>query len=101
MGTRIEFRGADRIRLERLVANGNTAQKHARRARIILLTAAGLSNTETARQSRTSLPTVRRWQKRFQEAGVDGLLKDATRSPGTPPLSPETVEKVVALTLQE
>jgi transposase len=100
MGERIALGEADRGRLEALVANGNTAQKHVRRARIILLSARGLSQAETARQSGTSLPTIRRWQARFRQAGVDGLLRDATRPPGTPPLSPETVERVVALTLQ-
>ena len=98
---RIELCEADRRRLERLVANGNTAKKHVGRARIVLLTAAGLRNAEIARQSRTSLPTVRRWRKRFQAVGVDGLLKDATRAPGTPALPPTTVERVVALMLRE
>ncbi len=55
MGARFELSRADRVRLERLVANGNTAQKHVRRARIILLTAAGLSNAEIARQSSTAV----------------------------------------------
>jgi transposase len=100
MGTRVELSEANRVRLERLVANGNTAQKHVRRARVVLLMAEGLSNAETTRQSCSSLQTVRRWQKRFQEAGVDALLKDATRPPGTPPLPPQTVERVVELTLQ-
>src|SRR3712207_905644 len=101
MGERIELGEADRGRLEALVANGNTAQKHVRRARIILLSARGLRQAETTRQSGTSLPTVRRWQARFRQAGVDGLLRDATRPPGTPSLSAETVERVVTLTLQE
>jgi transposase len=101
MEARIELNEGERARLERLVANGNTAQKHVRRARIVLLTAEGLSNAEAARQSHTSLPTVRRWQKRFRAKGVDGLLKDATRPPGTPPVPPETVERVVELTLQK
>ena len=100
MEERIVLSDADRERLEALVANGNTAQKHVRRARIILLSAQGLSQAETGRQSGTSLPTIRRWQARFQQAGVEGLLRDATRPPGTLPLPPEMVERVVALSLQ-
>lgn len=100
MDERITLSDDDRKPLMALVVNGNTAQKHVRRARIILLSARGLSQAETARQSGTSLPAVRRWQVRFRQAGVDGLLRDATRPPGTQPLSPETVERVVALTLQ-
>ena len=40
---------------------------------------------------------VWRWQQRFAEQGVDGLLRDKTRKPGRPCLA-ETVARVVALT---
>lgn len=33
--------------------------------------------------------------------GVEGLLRDKTRPPGTPPLGVEAAERVVALTLGE
>ena len=42
-------------------------------------------------------PSVWRWQQRFAEAGVDGLLRDKTRKPGKAPLSAETVAKILAL----
>ena len=38
---------------------------------------------------------VWRWQERFMQAGVDGLLRDKTRPPRIPPLAREVVEKVV------
>jgi hypothetical protein len=41
---------------------------------------------------------VWRWQQRFAEEGVDGLLRDKTRKPGKPPIPAETVAHVVALT---
>jgi hypothetical protein len=44
---------------------------------------------------------VWRWQQRFAEAGVDGLLRDKTRKPGKAPLSAETVAKVLALPCAE
>jgi hypothetical protein len=34
---------------------------------------------------------VWRWQRRFAEQGVSGLLRDKTRPPGTPPLPADTV----------
>src|SRR5262249_37957428 len=49
----------------------------------------------------TSEPTVRRWLERFTAQGVDGLLRDATRPPGRPPLAKAMVERVVAMTLHE
>ena len=43
-----------------------------------------------------SRPTVWRWQQRFAESGVDGLLRDKTRKPGKPPIAAETTARVVA-----
>jgi hypothetical protein len=45
-----------------------------------------------------SRPTVWRWQQRFAEAGVDGLLRDKTRKPGKTPIPAETTARIVALT---
>ena len=45
-----------------------------------------------------------RWcgvQRRFAEAGVDGLLREASRKPGKAPLGDATVQRVVALTCAE
>ena len=39
-----------------------------------------------------------RWQRRYAEAGVAGLLRDKTRAPGKQPVAIETVDKVLALT---
>jgi hypothetical protein len=51
-----------------------------------------------ARRVGIGRPAVWRWQRRFAEAGVDGLLRDATRKPGKAPLGEEVVRRVVALT---
>ena len=91
----------DRARLAAIVADRKAPQKHVWRARIILLTAESHGTMEIMCRTGKSKPTVWRWQRRFMEEGVDGLLRDKTRPPGKAPLSPETVERVVALTLQE
>ena len=52
---------------------------------------------EVARQVGSSRPAVWRWQQRFAEEGVDGLLRDKTREPGKAPLPLETVAKVLTL----
>jgi hypothetical protein len=41
---------------------------------------------------------VWRWQQRFAESGVEGLLRDKTRKPGKAPLAADTTAQVVALT---
>jgi transposase len=91
----------DRVRLEAIVANGNAPQKHVWRAKIILATADGCGTAEIMRRSGRSKPVVWTWQERFMREGVDGLLRDPTRPPGTPPLPAATVRHVLDLTLGE
>ena len=50
-----------------------TAQALALRARIVLLSAEGRSNTEVARQVRVTLATVGKWRQRFLRLRRDGL----------------------------
>jgi transposase len=94
----VDASAADRARLEAVVANRNSPQKHVWRARIVLLTADGLGTVEIMRRTGKSKTCVWRWQERFMAAGVDGLLRDKTRPSRVPPLSAEVVERVVALT---
>src|SRR5215211_6073328 len=96
---RIEVPAADRDRLENLVRNRNTPQKGVWRARIVLLAGEGLRATEVAARVGTSTLTVRR--RRYAQAGVEGLLKDATRPPGRKPLSTAVIQRVVDMTLHE
>ena len=89
---------ADRARLEAVVADRDSPQKHVWRAAIVLATAEGLGTAAIMRRAGVSRPCVRRWQERFAAEGVAGLLRDETRKPGTPPLPQATVERVVDLT---
>ena len=91
----------DRARLEAIVADRNRPQKHVARARIILYSAERLDVAGVARRAGISRPAVWRWQQRYAEAGIDGLLRDATRKPGKPPTPEPSVQRVVALTCSE
>jgi transposase len=91
----------DRTRLAAIMADRNRPQKHAARARIILASAERLEVAEVARRAGVSRPAVWRWQQRFAEAGVDGLLRDRTRKPGKPRTADAVVQRVVALTCGE
>jgi transposase len=90
---------ADRRRLAVFVENRNSPQKHVWRAEIVLLSATGAGTVEIMRRTGKSKTCVWRWQERFAQEGVDGLLRDKTRPSRIPPLEPEVVERVVALTL--
>ena len=76
----------DRAELEAIVADGNTRQKIAKRARIVLLTAEGTGVMAIMRQVEVSKTSVWRWQERFAEAGVVGLLQGTV--PGSPARRP-------------
>ena len=100
-GVTVELSPEDRVRLNKLVANRNTPKKHAWRAEIVLLTVDGVGTMEIMRRTGQSKPTVWRWQARFAEAGVDGLLRDKTRPPGKKPLPAAVVLQVVTKTTTE
>ena len=91
----------DRARLATIAADRNRPQKHAARARIILASADRLDVAEVARRAGVGRPAVWRWQQRFAEAGVDGLLRDKTRKPGKARTADTVVQRVVALTCGE
>ena len=91
----------DRERLERLVRSPTAAQKVVLRARIVLLGAAGAGVRETARELRTTPPTVMLWRGRFASGGVQAILKEAPR-PGRPrQIQADLVAEVVRRTLAE
>ena len=100
-GISITVSSADRRRLQAVVRNRNTPQKHVWRAQIVLLTADGVGTNEIMRQTGTSKVCVWRWQERFMHEGVDGLLRDKTRPSRVPPLSVDVAERIVALTLSD
>jgi transposase len=93
--------GEDRARLEALVADRNQPLKHVQRAWIVLHSADRLPVAEVARRTGVGRPAVWRWQRRYADQGVAGLLRDKTRKPGKPPTPEATVARVVAMTCGE
>ncbi len=89
---------SDRRRLEAIVSDRNSPLKHAWRARIVLLSADGVGTNAIMAEVGASKTSVWRWQERFMEEGVDGLLQDKTRPPGKAPLPDALVREVVRLT---
>src|SRR3954451_12466457 len=100
-GTVISLSTSDRSRLEGIVSNRNASQKNVWRAEIVLLSAEGLGTVEIMRRTGKSKTCVWRWQERFAEEGVDGLLRDKTRPPRVAPLGQEDIDRVVPLTATE
>jgi len=100
-GIEVRLGPGDRERLEGVIGSGNSPQKHVWRARIVLLSAAGVGTMAIQRQTGKGKPTIWRWQARFMAEGVDGLLHEATRPAGKPPLTAAVIERVVEMTLAE
>jgi putative transposase len=69
-----------------------------RRAKIILLSAEGVSNTEIAVRINTSQPTVCQWRKRYIQRGIQGLHDEL--KPGRPrSIEDDKVAMVIRRTL--
>src|SRR3546814_17559668 len=75
---------ADQSRLEAIVADRNSPQKHVWRCRIVLLTAAGLGTNAIMREAGVAKTAVWRWQDRFAGEGVEGPVRDKTRPSRVP-----------------
>jgi transposase len=92
---------ANRVRLEAIITDRNSTSKAVWRAEIVLATADGLGTNAIMKRTGKSKPCVWRWQERYVEEGVDGLLRDKTRPPGKKPLSAAVKRKVLAKTASE
>src|SRR6188768_4541102 len=100
-GIVVEVTTAERDRLEAVIADRNSPQKHVWRAGIVLATAEGLGTVAIMRRTSKSKTVVWRWQERFAQEGGDGLLRDKTRPSRVKPFGPEVAERIIALTLAE
>ena len=97
---RSPFRPPMFVGLKVLVQDRNTPED-VWPAEVVLLTADGVGTNEIMRRGAKSKTCVWRWQERFIEEGLDGLLRDKTRPSCIKPLGAETAERVVARTLGE
>jgi len=101
----IELTDIEQQALDDLVRRHGTPQQLAKRARIVLLAAAGQNNAQIARELNVSIDMVRLWRERWlilRAASLDDLpvldrLRDAPR-PGAPRrITAEQVCQIVAL----
>jgi len=99
-GISVTVTPADRVRLDAIVLDRNSPQKHVWRARIVLLTADGKGTNAITKAAGKDKTAVWRWQERFMREGIQGLTRDKTRPSRIAPLPAETVDRVVALTNQ-
>src|SRR5450756_497099 len=89
-----------RLVLERWVAAHGTPQSVAMRARIVLMAAAGESNSAIARQLSVSRPTVIMWRARFAAGGLAALTEVKPGRGRKRTISAAQVKAIVAATTQ-
>jgi putative transposase len=100
---------AERRELERMVCAHRTGQALVRRARVVLLAAAGYSNTDIARLVPMDVEAVGLWRRRWagwrglplEELSVADRLADAPRPGVQPRLSAEQLCQIVALACEQ
>lgn len=85
--------------LDALVGRTSAPAGVVRRARVILLSAAGLSGAEVAARLDLSPEAVSRIRRRFVHEGVDGLADHPKAGRRDHAVPPETVEQIVQLAL--
>ena len=90
---------ADRAQLADVMANGNTPQKLAVRARILLMLADRVRPSHIATRLALSRNHVHYWMRRYLAQGVSGVLHDAPRPGRRKRITAEHVATIVNTTL--
>ena len=88
---------ADQIRLRALIEDPRTSRIAVQRAEIVLLAAKGCGLSEIRWRTGRHRDVVAQWQRRYQEAGVDGLLNGQPWLYGPPPSIVELRTRYAAL----
>jgi transposase len=95
----LEVPERDRVKLERRARDRGAPARVAERARIVLLSAEGLTGPEIAERVGCSEPTVVKWRSQYARSGLAGL-EDALR-PGGPKtvLTEEAIAEILSATV--
>jgi transposase len=100
-GKAVEIRldDAERAELIGLARGQKTAQALARRARVVLLAADGLTNRAISERLELGPHAVGIWRERFAERGLDGLFDEPR--PGAPrKIGDDAIAETIRLTLE-
>jgi transposase len=97
----VQLSNEQRQTVEQWARGRSLPARQVERARIILLAAEGKQDLEIAAELRITNQQAARWRKRFLQAGLAALEKDAPRPGRTPSISNVTVQRVIRMTTQE
>jgi transposase len=92
-----QVNAAERRMMDQLLATKSVNHKQATRLQVVLGKADGKTTTEIAAVLRIHAETVSDIVHRFNEYGVDGLLRQPNHKPGKPPVSQAVINRVLKL----
>ena len=90
---------SDRKELETWLRSRKVDRSLAERARIVLLTAEGMSVIKISEKLQVTRPTVYKWRERYEEDGIEGL-RDQPRSGRPTKLTEAQVKRILQLTTE-
>jgi transposase len=96
-----EIKGNDLELMEAILAEGHILHKYAIRLQTVINRAKGLSTNDIALFLRMNINTVSNHVQRYNEGGIEALLRDKTRKPGTEPISAKIKNNIVQFVCQE
>ena len=91
----------DKDLMEKLLSAGHIKYKYAVRLQTVLLRAKSKRTDEICDFLGIHKCTVSLYINRYNELGIDALLKDKTRKPGTEPISQELINEVIQIACNE
>jgi hypothetical protein len=84
----------DSMLMEELLKAGHIGHKYAVRLQTVLNRTKGFSTNSIASFLDINLNSVSNYVKRYNEGGLEALLKDKTRKPGTDPILSEVKDRL-------
>jgi transposase len=93
--------GEDIEFMESVLAAGDIKHKYAVRVQAVLGRARNQATTDIAAVLGIDIMTVSRYVKRFNEGGVESLLRDKTRKPGKAPIGEEVKNELCRIVCNE
>jgi transposase len=91
----------NKILMEKLLAAGHIEYKYAKRPRIVLRRSEGHSAQEIAGNYAAGRSTINAIVNRYNQRGLESLLRDKTHKHGTTPVSAELKNKICQTTCHE
>lgn len=96
-----ELKGNDLKLMEAILADGHIEHKFAVRLQTVINRAKGLTTNGTALFLGMNINTVSNHVQRYNDGGIEALLRDKTRKPGTEPIPEHVKNRLVQFVCQE